>query len=124
MAARYFNWKLATVLVVAVGVFTVAAYALHQWQKTSRAVQALPLGRCGLCPAGLRRGGIQYGKYVAVNARRCWHPAQVCRGPAQEASLVAEQYHAGDRRVPDGPASGQPQSEGAPRVSWSCICRS
>ena len=32
MAMRYFNWKLAIVLVVAAAVFAVAAISLHRWQ--------------------------------------------------------------------------------------------
>ena len=41
MATRYFNWKLAIVLVVAAVVFVVAAVWLHDWQKKSRGEQAL-----------------------------------------------------------------------------------
>jgi tetratricopeptide (TPR) repeat protein len=67
MAARYFNWKLATVLVVAIAVFSVAAYALHQWQKTARAVQALPLGDAAYAQQDYDEAASQYGRYVAVN---------------------------------------------------------
>lgn len=67
MAARYFNWKLATVLVVALAVFSVAAYALHQWQKTERAVQALPLGDAAYARQDYDEAASQYGRYVAVN---------------------------------------------------------
>lgn len=68
MAARYFNWKLAIVLVVAVGVFTVAAYALHQWQKTTRAVQSLPLGDAAFARQDYEEAANQYGRYIVVNA--------------------------------------------------------
>jgi len=44
MAMRYFNWKLAIVLIVAAGVFGVSVYALHAWQTTTKAEQALPRG--------------------------------------------------------------------------------
>ena len=67
MATRYFNWKLATVLVVALGVFSVAAYALHRWQVSTRAVQALPLGDAAYAGQDYDEAAIQYGKYVAVN---------------------------------------------------------
>jgi len=67
MAARYFNWKLATVLIVAIGVFTAAAYALHQWQVRTRAVQALPLGDAAYAEHDYDEAANQYGKYLAVN---------------------------------------------------------
>ncbi|MCX5647396.1 MAG: tetratricopeptide repeat protein [Phycisphaerae bacterium] len=67
MAARYFNWKLATVLVAAITVFSVAAYALHQWQKTARAVQSLPLGDAAYAQQDYDEAASQYGRYVAVN---------------------------------------------------------
>jgi tetratricopeptide (TPR) repeat protein len=67
MATRYFNWKLATVLVVAIGIFTVAAYALHRWQVNARALQALPLGKEAYARQDYDEAAIQIGKYIAVN---------------------------------------------------------
>ncbi|MBM4026867.1 MAG: hypothetical protein FJ280_15910, partial [Planctomycetes bacterium] len=67
MATRYFNWKLATVLAVAIGVFSVAAYALHQWQTRTRAVQALPLGLEALERQDYDEAANQLGRYIAVN---------------------------------------------------------
>ena len=67
MGTKYFNWKLATVLVVAVGVFSVAAYALHRWQVSARAVQALPLGDAAYARQDYDEAANQYGRYLAVN---------------------------------------------------------
>jgi tetratricopeptide (TPR) repeat protein len=44
MAKRYFNWTLVVVLVVGSGVFAAAVFALHRWQVSTRAEQALPEG--------------------------------------------------------------------------------
>ena len=67
MATRYFNWKLATVLMMAIGIFGVAAYALHRWQVGARAVQALPLGEDAYAQQDYDEAAIQLGKYIAVN---------------------------------------------------------
>ncbi len=45
MAKRYFNWKLAFVLVLALAIFAVAVWHLHGWQKNLRAEQSLVVGR-------------------------------------------------------------------------------
>ena len=67
MATRYFNWKLAVVLVVAIAVFTVAAYALHSWQKNTRAEQALPLGQQAYSQGNWEEAATQLGRYLAVH---------------------------------------------------------
>ncbi len=67
MATRYFNWKLATVLVVAIGIFAIAAYVLHRWQIGTRALQALPLGEAAYAQQDYDEAARQLGKYIAVN---------------------------------------------------------
>ncbi len=66
MATRYFNWKLAIVLVVALVVFGAAAMALHQWQRNTRADQALPLGEKAFEQEQWEEAAVQLGRYVAV----------------------------------------------------------
>ncbi|HUW19276.1 MAG TPA: tetratricopeptide repeat protein [Sedimentisphaerales bacterium] len=44
MKRRYFNWKLASVLVIGFFVLAVTAYGLRQWQKDRRAERGLVLG--------------------------------------------------------------------------------
>ncbi len=44
MPRIYFNWKLAIVLVIGIGVLGVTAFGLRQWQITNRAEQGLVLG--------------------------------------------------------------------------------
>jgi tetratricopeptide (TPR) repeat protein len=68
MAQRYFNWKLATVLVVAVVVFGAATFALHRWQKSTHAGQALPLGEAAYAKKDWDEACKQLGRYLAVNA--------------------------------------------------------
>ncbi len=44
MPRRYFNWKLAIVLLISIVVLGVTAFGLRQWQRTNRADQGLILG--------------------------------------------------------------------------------
>lgn len=44
MSARYFNWKLAIVLVISMAVLGVGAFSLRQWRKAGRADRGLKLG--------------------------------------------------------------------------------
>ncbi len=44
MSARYFNWKLAMVLVISLTVLGVGAFGLRQWRKADRAERGLRLG--------------------------------------------------------------------------------
>ena len=44
MSARYFNWKLAVVLVIGLFVLGVGAFSLRQWRQTDRAERGLRLG--------------------------------------------------------------------------------
>ncbi|MCL5280970.1 MAG: tetratricopeptide repeat protein [Planctomycetes bacterium] len=67
MAPRYFNWKLATVLMVAAVILVAAAYALHRWQRTNRAVQALPPGEAAYAKQDYDGAARLLGSYLAVH---------------------------------------------------------
>ncbi len=67
MTTRYFNWKLATVLTVAFAVLIVAAYTLHRWQRTTRAMQALPLGEAAYARQDWDEAAKQLGNYLTIN---------------------------------------------------------
>jgi len=67
MAQRYFNWKLAFVLVVALVVFAAAALALHNWQQNTRAERALPLGQQAYEQGDWEEAARQLGRYLAVD---------------------------------------------------------
>lgn len=67
MAMRYFNWKLAIVLVVASVVFGFSVYALHHWQTTQRARQALPRGLKAFDAKKWDEAAEQLGLYIASN---------------------------------------------------------
>ncbi len=66
MVRRYFNWTLAIVLVVAVVVFTGAVLALHRWQKSSRASNALPQGEQAYAQGNWEEAAEQFGLYIEV----------------------------------------------------------
>jgi tetratricopeptide (TPR) repeat protein len=67
MATRYFNWKLATVLMVAAAICVIGAYALHRWQRVNRAVQSLPLGEAAYAAQDWDEAAKQFGSYLSVN---------------------------------------------------------
>ncbi len=67
MATRYFNWKLATVLMVGIAILIVAACALHRWQRTVRAVQALPEGKKAYAAQDWDAAADRLGSYLIVN---------------------------------------------------------
>ena len=69
MAKRYFNWKLAFVLVVAMAVFAAAALALHSWQRNTRADQGLRLGEQAYEQGDWEEAARQLGRYLVVDGR-------------------------------------------------------
>ena len=44
MPVRYFNWKLAIVLVISLVVLGISAFGLRQWRRANRAERSLDLG--------------------------------------------------------------------------------
>ncbi|MBN2133433.1 MAG: tetratricopeptide repeat protein [Sedimentisphaerales bacterium] len=67
MAARYFNWRLAIVLLVAVAVFAGAAFALRQWQRNTRAVEALDPGDEAYKQQDWDTAAEQFARYLTVH---------------------------------------------------------
>ena len=66
MAKRYFNWKLAFVLVVALLIFAVAVGILHSWQKNLRAEQSLGVGQQAYEKGDWDAAAGYLGRYLAV----------------------------------------------------------
>ncbi|MBL7153426.1 MAG: tetratricopeptide repeat protein [Phycisphaerae bacterium] len=66
MARRYFNWKLAVVLIVALAVLTVTAYGLRQWQKQNKAERGLELGNKAYEEKNYDDAAKYLGRYVSV----------------------------------------------------------
>ncbi|MBN2137861.1 MAG: tetratricopeptide repeat protein [Sedimentisphaerales bacterium] len=66
MARRYFNWKLAIVLVVGLTVLCVTAYGLRQWQKGNKAEQGLELGNKAYEEKRYKEAANYLGRYVGV----------------------------------------------------------
>ncbi len=66
MARRYFNWKLAIVLVVGLAVLCVTALGLRQWQKENRAERGLVLGNKAYEEHRYDDAARYLGRYVGV----------------------------------------------------------
>jgi tetratricopeptide (TPR) repeat protein len=66
MARRYFNWKLAIVLVVGLAVLCVTALGLRQWQKENRAERGLALGNEAYEEHRYEDAAHYLGRYVGV----------------------------------------------------------
>jgi len=67
MAKRYFNWKLAIVLVLGFVVLGATAVGLRQWQRSRRAVNALPAGLEAYKQQRWEKAASNLGRYLAVN---------------------------------------------------------
>jgi len=92
MAVRYFNWKLALILVIGAVVLVGTAYALHRWQKTTRADQAFPLGESAYAQQDWEEAATQFGRYLVVNSDDVgvllkYAEAQMNRRPVASANL-------------------------------------
>jgi len=66
MAKRYFNWKLAIVLVIGVVVLGVTAFGLRQWQRANRAERGLILGNKAYEEHEWEEAAKNLGRYLAV----------------------------------------------------------
>jgi len=71
MPRRYFNWRLAVVLVIAAGALFATAYALRKWQRSTGAEEARQLGLVAFEKKNWLEAASQLGKYIAV------HPGDV-----------------------------------------------
>ena len=66
MAKRYFNWKLAIVLIISMAVLGVTAFGLRQWQRTNRADQGLILGNKAFDEQKWKEAAENLGRYLAI----------------------------------------------------------
>ncbi len=66
MPVRYFNWKLAIVLVIGFVVLGVGAFGLRQWRRTNRAEQGLVLGNEAYNEHRWEDAAENLGHYLAV----------------------------------------------------------
>jgi tetratricopeptide (TPR) repeat protein len=66
MPGRYFNWKLAIVLVISLVVLGVSAFALRQWRRTNRAEQGLILGNKAYDEHRWEEAAEHLGSYIAL----------------------------------------------------------
>ena len=66
MPRRYFNWKLAIVLIISICVLGVTAFGLRQWQRTNRADQGLILGNKAYEEQRWDEAAENFGHYLAI----------------------------------------------------------
>ncbi len=66
MAGRYFNWKLAIVLLIGLVVLGTTAFGLRKWQKSRRAEQGLVLGNKAYDEHRWEEAANQLGRYLGV----------------------------------------------------------
>lgn len=93
MAARYFNWKLAFILVIGTSVLIGTMFSLRHWQKSTRADQALPIGERAYEQEDWEEAAVQLGRYLAVNGDNVavllkYAHAQLNRRPVSSGNLM------------------------------------
>ncbi|MHC4573528.1 MAG: tetratricopeptide repeat protein [Planctomycetota bacterium] len=66
MRKSYFNWKLASVLVIGLFVLAITAYGLRQWQRDRRAERGLVLGQKAYEEHRWEDAAKHLGRYLAV----------------------------------------------------------
>ncbi len=66
MPRRYFNWKLAIVLVISLVVLGVSAYGLRQWRRSGRAEEGLVLGNKAYEEQRWKDAADSLGRYLSV----------------------------------------------------------
>jgi tetratricopeptide (TPR) repeat protein len=67
MPKRYFNWKLAIVLLIGLVVLGVTAFGLRRWQKRGRAEEGLALGNKAYDEHRWEEAASNLGRYLGVN---------------------------------------------------------
>lgn len=66
MPRRYFNWKLAIVLLIGLVVLGAIAFGLRQWRRSSRAERGLILGNKAYNEHRYEEAASQWGRYLSV----------------------------------------------------------
>ena len=66
MPGRYFNWKLAIVLIISLIVLGVSAFGLRQWRRTNRAEQSFTLGNTAYDEHRWEDAAEHLGRYIAL----------------------------------------------------------
>jgi len=66
MPGRYFNWKLAIVLVISLVVLGISAFGLRQWRRTNRAEQSFILGNKAYDEHRWEDAAEHLGSYIAL----------------------------------------------------------
>jgi predicted Zn-dependent protease len=66
MPGRYFNWKLAIVLVISIIVLGVSAFGLRRWRRANRAEQGLILGNKAYDEHKWEDAAEHLGSYIAL----------------------------------------------------------
>ena len=68
MAKRYFNWKLAIVLIIGLVIVAATAYGLRQWRRTNRVGNALAIGNKAYEQKQWQKAATNLGRYITINS--------------------------------------------------------
>ncbi len=66
MPSRYFNWKLAVVLLMGLVILAVTAFGLRQWRRSNRAERGLEAGLKAYDENNWQEAALNLGSYLAV----------------------------------------------------------
>jgi tetratricopeptide (TPR) repeat protein len=67
MPERYFNWKLALVIILSILAVGITAFGLRQWRRTMRAENGLLLGNKAYQEHRYDEAAKQLGRYISIN---------------------------------------------------------
>ncbi len=92
MPRRYFNWKLAIVLVIGIVVLGATAFVLRQWQRSNKAEQGLILGNKAYDEQKWEEAARNLGRYLSVEqddipALIKYADAQLKRRPSKPSNI-------------------------------------
>ena len=93
MARRYFNWKLAVVLVLGVSMLGVTAFGLRKWQKSQKSDIAYEKGNKAFDEHRWDEAASDIGRYISSNPEDIdmlhkYATAQLNRRPVRRANIL------------------------------------
>jgi tetratricopeptide (TPR) repeat protein len=92
MPRRYFNWKLAIVLIIGIVVLGATAFVLRKWQRANRAERGLTLGNKAYDEQKWEEAALNLGRYISVEQNDVpalikYADAQLKRRPSKRGNI-------------------------------------
>jgi pentatricopeptide repeat protein len=92
MPRRYFNWKLASAILLSILVIAITLYGIRQWRRTMRAESGLSLGEKAYKSHNYEEASRQFGRYLSVypndvNALLKYADSQMKNGPIKSGNI-------------------------------------